>query len=81
MDINQILRRSDELDDTIIRMLDIDRYPDHASGAQRMVLSVTAASLSIDHARALRSLVADGFVSSPTAYVYVAQAMRMDVPG
>ncbi len=64
MDIHQILRRSDELDDTIVQMLDLDRYPDYAEGAQRMVLSVTAASLSIDHARALRSLVADGFVSS-----------------
>lgn len=64
MDIEQILRRSDELDDVIVRMLDLDRYPEHGECAQRMTLSVTAASLSIDHARAMRALVADGFVSS-----------------
>lgn len=64
MDIEQILRRSDELDDVIVRMLDLDRYPEHGEDAQRMTLSVTAASLSIDHARAMRALVADGFISS-----------------
>ncbi|WP_018906149.1 hypothetical protein ABL841_09270 [Variovorax paradoxus] len=64
MDIEHLLRRSDELDDIIVRMLDLDRYPEHGEGAEKLALSVTAASLSIDHARALRSLIADGFVSS-----------------
>lgn len=45
-------------------MLDLERYPDHGAGSERFALSVTAAALSIDHARALRALVADGFVSS-----------------
>ena len=64
MDIELLLRRSDELDATIMRMLDLDRYPEYGDGAKRMGLSVTAASLSIDHARALRSLTDDGFLSS-----------------
>ncbi len=64
MDIELLLRRSDELDATIMRMLDLDRYPEYGYGAKRMGLSVTAASLSIDHARALRSLTDDGFLSS-----------------
>jgi len=64
MIIQQILRRSDELDDTIIQLLDLDNYPVYGEGAPRMHLSVTAASLSMEHARALRNLVAGGFVSS-----------------
>lgn len=64
MDLERLLLRSDELDATIMRMLDLDHYPEYGVGTERMGLSVTAASLSIDHARALRSLVEDGFVSS-----------------
>ncbi|MBB3181151.1 DUF6988 family protein [Variovorax sp. Sphag1AA] len=64
MPIEQILRRSEELDDAIVRMLDLDSYPVYAEDRKRMGLSVTAASLSFDHARALRLLVASGFVSS-----------------
>lgn len=64
MPIERILRRSEELDDTIVQLLDLDNYPTYADDAPRMGLSVTAASLSIDHARALRILVAGGMVSS-----------------
>lgn len=64
MDIEEILHRSDELDDTIVKLLDLDHYPEYGDDALRMDLSVTAASLSIEHARALRLLVAGGFVSS-----------------
>ena len=64
MPIEQILRRSEELDDTIVRMLDPDTYSAFGPDRQRMALSVTAASLSLEHARALRFLVAGGFVSS-----------------
>lgn len=62
MPIEQILRRSDELDATIVGLLP-DDYPTY-QGRPRMGMSVTAASLSIEHARALRFLVAGGFVSS-----------------
>ncbi|MBS0342180.1 MAG: hypothetical protein JSS56_16795 [Proteobacteria bacterium] len=60
--IEQILRRSDELDDTIVNLLpdDSPTYP----GRPRMGMSVTAASLSIERARALRHLVAGGFISA-----------------
>jgi hypothetical protein len=64
MPIERILRRSEELDDTIVQLLDLDNYPTYAGDAPRMGLSVTAASLSIDHARALRTLVAGGMISS-----------------
>lgn len=64
MDIELLLRRSAELDATIMQMFDLDRYPECGDGAQRMGLSVTATSLSIDHARALPSLTDDGFLSS-----------------
>lgn len=64
MPIEQILRRSEELDDTIVRMLDPDTYPVFGPDRLRMSLSVTAASLSLEHARALRFLVAGVFISS-----------------
>lgn len=64
MPIEQILRRSEELDDTIVKMLDPDSYPVYGPDRLRMGSSVTAASLSLEHARALRLLVASGFVSS-----------------
>lgn len=64
MPIEQILRRSEELDDTIVQLLDLDNYPVYGEDAPRMRLSVTAASLAMEHARALRNLVAGGFVSS-----------------
>lgn len=64
MPIEQILRRSEELDETIVQLLDLDTYPVYGDDRPRMGLSVTAASLSFDHARALRLLVAGGFVSS-----------------
>ena len=64
MPIERILTRSQELDDTIVHLLQPDDYPEYSDDAPRMGLSVTAASLSIDHARALRFLVTGGFVSS-----------------
>ena len=45
-------------------MLDLDSYPTYGPNMARMGLSVTAASLSIEHARALRHLVLVGFVSA-----------------
>jgi hypothetical protein len=64
MPIERILRRSEELDDTIVQLLDLDDYPVYGDDAPRMAFSVTAASLAMEHARALRNLVASGFVSS-----------------
>ncbi|WP_145746014.1 DUF6988 family protein [Variovorax beijingensis] len=64
MPIERILRRSEELDDAIVQLLDLDDYPVYGEDAPRMGLSVTAASLAMEHARALRNLVAGGFVSS-----------------
>lgn len=64
MQIQQILHRSEELDATIVQLLDLDNYPVYGDGEPRMGLSVTAASLAIEHARALRNLIAGGFVSS-----------------
>ncbi|WP_298705647.1 hypothetical protein [uncultured Variovorax sp.] len=63
MPIERILRRSDELDDAIVQLLEPERYPSF-DDAPRLGLSATAASLSIDHARALRLLVAGGHLSS-----------------
>lgn len=64
MPIDRILARSEELEAAIVQLLDTDAYPTYGPDRARMQLSVTAASLSFEHARALRFLVAGGLVSS-----------------
>lgn len=64
MHLEQILRRSDELDDTIIQLLGGESYQ-QANNTERLSASASAAVVSIEHARALRCLI--GVAHLPSA--------------
>lgn len=66
MVLEQVLHRSDELDDTIMQLLGAEAYRP-ANDTSRVSTSVGAAAVSIEHARALRCLIEVDHPSSAIA--------------
>lgn len=66
MVLEQVLHRSDELDDAIMQLLAAEAYRP-ANDTSRVLTSVGAAAVSIEHARALRCLIAVDHPSSAIA--------------
>lgn len=59
----EILRRSDELEEAILSILNFDRYEIFDS-SNRASVSFSACSVSLDHSRALRLLMEQGLAAS-----------------
>ncbi|RZL62865.1 MAG: hypothetical protein EOP81_14975 [Variovorax sp.] len=66
MNLEQMLVRSGEFDDEIFRLLDPGSYQ-LANGDARIRVSASAASLSVDHCRAVRLLIANDIIPSGAA--------------
>jgi hypothetical protein len=79
MPIERILRRSEELDDAIVQVLDLDAYQPF-DDSSRIGLSVTAASLSIDHWHALRLLVVAGHSHPQQRHLFGCSSKRRRGP-
>jgi hypothetical protein len=66
MNVQQMLLRSGEFDEAIFRLLDPDSYL-LANADARIRVSASAASLSVDHCRAVRLLIAAEIIPSSAA--------------
>lgn len=62
-ELARVLRRADELDEALMRAIDAAHFRPHDDSA-RIAVCISAASVALEHGRALRVLVADGL---PTA--------------
>jgi hypothetical protein len=61
--LNDVLGRSEDLEEAVYLILDPDTYA-LFDESQRLILTFMACEIGMDHARALRTLVKEGFMTS-----------------